>query len=285
MIENMSWAIAASGAGSALLLALSAIPAESPIAARIKKMERVTARSISERTGIIEQIVGEERQSRLQSRLIEAGWYHVSPLGMTMRSLGALGGGLVIGFVMMLVLFGSGLLALSGEILTALLAWRLPNIVLSRAIVARKERLQRSLPDFLDVLAATVQAGLALNAAIIQAVNATRGPLREELESMLAEIRLGRPRAEALQAMAERVNEDSILTMVSAIVQAERLGSNLTEVLYELAKDTRDRRWTRAEERASHLPIKMILPMALFMIPSLYIMIFGPVIASLAMPK
>ena len=285
MIENFSYAIAASGAGSALLLALSAIPAESPIAARLKKMERVTSRSISERTGIIEQIVSGERQSRLQSRLIEAGWYHVSPLGLTMRSLGALGCGLVIGFIMMLLVFGSGLLAILGEVFTALVAWRLPNIVLSRAIVARKERLQRSLPDFLDVLAATVQAGLALNAALVQAVNATRGPLNEELESMLAEVRLGRPRAEALQAMAERVNEDSILTMVTAIVQAERLGSNLTEVLQELAKDTRDRRWLRAEERASHLPIKMILPMALFMIPSLYIMIFGPVIASLAMPK
>lgn len=285
MIENFSYAIAASGAGSALLLALSAIPAESPIAARLKKMERVNSRSISERTGIIEQIVSGERQSRLQSRLIEAGWYHVSPLGMTMRGLGALGCGLVIGFIMMLLVFGSGLLAILGEVFTALVAWRLPNIVLSRAIVARKERLQRSLPDFLDVLAATVQAGLALNGALVQAVNATRGPLHEELESMLAEVRLGRPRAEALQAMAERVNEDSILTMVTAIVQAERLGSNLTEVLQELAKDTRDRRWLRAEERASHLPIKMILPMALFMIPSLYIMIFGPVIASLAMPK
>lgn len=285
MIENISYAIAASGAGSALLLALSAIPAESPITARLKKMERVTARSISERTGLIEQIVSAEGQSRLQSRLIEAGWYHVSPLGMTMRSLGALGGGLVLGFVMMLVLFGSGLLALTGEIFTALFAWRLPNIVLSRAIVARKEKLQRSVPDFLDVLAATVQAGLALNAALVQAVSATRGPLKEELESMLAEVRLGRPRAEALNAMAERVNEDSILTMVTAIVQAERLGSNLTEVLHELAKETRDRRWMRAEERASHLPIKMILPMALFMIPSLYIMILGPVIASLAMPK
>ncbi|MGH7661575.1 MAG: type II secretion system F family protein [Vulcanimicrobiaceae bacterium] len=285
MIENMAYAIAASGAGSALLLAISAIPAESPIAARLKKMERINTRSVSERTGLIEQILGSERQSRLQKRLIEAGWYHLSPLGMRIRSLGALGGGTVVGFVMMLVFFGYGMLTLAGGVLTALLAWRMPNIMLSRAIVARKEALQRSLPDFLDVLAATVQAGLALNGALVQAVDATQGPLKQELESMLAEVRLGRQRGEALLAMAERVNEDAIATMVTAIVQAERLGSNLTDVLHELAKESRDRRWLRAEERASHLPIKMILPMALFMIPSLYVMIFGPVVARLAMPR
>ena len=79
--------------------------------------------------------------------------------------------------------------------------------------------------------------------------------------------------------MAERVNEDSTTTMVTAVVQAEKLGSNLSVVLGELAKETRDRRWMRAEEKAAQLPIKMILPMALFMIPSLYLMIFGPVIA------
>jgi tight adherence protein C len=119
----------------------------------------------------------------------------------------------------------------------------------------------------------------------VHAVNATRGALKAELESMLSEVRLGRPRSDAFNALAERCNEDSLTTMVTAIVQSERLGSNLSEVLRELAKDTRDRRWMHAEERASHLPIKMILPMALFMIPSLYVMIFGPVIAHLVQPK
>lgn len=284
MIENMTYAIVASGAGSALLLAISAIPSESPISARLKKMERVNARTISERVGIIEQIVSSEHQSRVQKRLIEAGWYHISPLGMTVRTLGALGAGVVIGFVLMFVAFGGGMLAVAGGALSALLAWRMPNIMLSRAIAARKEHIQRSLPDFLDVLSATVQAGLALNGALVHAVNATKGPLKEELDSMLAEVRLGRPRGEALQAMADRVNEESMSTMVTAVVQAERLGTNLSVVLQELAKDTRDRRWVRAEERASHLPIKMIMPMAFFMIPSLYVMIFGPVIAHMAMP-
>jgi tight adherence protein C len=120
---------------------------------------------------------------------------------------------------------------------------------------------------------------------MLQATDACTGPLKSELTATLSEIRLGRSRTDALNAMAERVNENSITMMVMAIVQAEKLGSNLADVLQELSMDARDRRWMRAEEKAAQLPIKMIIPMAMFMIPSLYLMIFGPVIAELLQPK
>ena len=285
MIEGAAAAIALSGASSAFLLAVSAFPSGSPLAARLKKMERVSGKSVSARAGIIDQIVSKERSTRLQQRLIEAGWYHVSPLAMTLRTLGALGLGGVGAASAMLFFSKSTTIGMLTALFAALVAWRIPSIALARAIKARKDDIQRELPDFLDRLATTVQAGLALNAALAQAVDATRGPLKEELRSMLAEVRLGRPRADAFNALAERVNEDSITTMVTAIVQAEHLGSNLSTVLQELSKETRDRRWTRAEERATQLPVKMIVPMALFMIPSLYLMIFGPVIARLVIGK
>ncbi|MDB5040124.1 MAG: Type secretion system domain protein [Candidatus Eremiobacteraeota bacterium] len=268
------------GAVSVFLIVLSAFPANSPMAARIKKLERVSEKSVSARVTIIEQIVSKERKSRVQHRLIEAGWYGVTPLAMTMRGTGALGIGIVAGLSILLV-FRSSAFGIVIGVFTALVGWRIPSIMLARAVKARKEEIQRELPDFLDLLATTVQAGLALNAALVQAVDAVHGALKEELTSMLAEIRLGRPRADAFNALAERVNEDSTSTMVTAIVQAERLGANLSEVLQELAKEVRDRRWMHAEERAAQLPIKMIIPMALFMIPSLYLMIFGPVIARL----
>jgi len=268
------------GAVSVFLIVLSAFPANSPMAARIKKLERVSEKSVSARVTIIEQIVSKERKSRVQHRLIEAGWYGVTPLAMTMRGIGALGIGVVAG-LSMLLLFRSSVFGVVIGVFTTLVGWRIPSIMLARAVKARKEDIQRELPDFLDLLATTVQAGLALNAALVQAVDAVHGALQEELTSMLSEIRLGRPRADAFNALAERVNEDSTSTMVTAIVQAERLGANLSDVLQELAKEVRDRRWMHAEERAARLPIKMILPMALFMIPSLYLMIFGPVIARL----
>jgi tight adherence protein C len=284
MILVSPFAVAGCGALSAFLIAVSAFPAQSPMAARLKKLERVSEKSVSQRVLIIEHIVSKERHSRLQQRLVEAGWYGVTPLAMTMRGIGALGIGLVAALTMMLFLDNGTLGVLIGAF-TALVGWRMPSIMLSRALKARKESIQRELPDFLDLLGSTVQAGLALNAALVQAVDATHGPLHDELTSLLAEIRLGRPRADAFNALAERVNEESVTTMVTAIVQAERLGSNLSDVLRELAKETRDRRWLRAEERAAHLPVKMLLPMALFMIPSLYLMIFGPVVARVLMPK
>jgi tight adherence protein C len=278
MIPLSPYAIAGCGTISAFLIVFSAFPARSPMAARLKKLERINEKSVHLRIKLIDQIVTKEKQSRLQQQLIEAGWYGVTPVAMWLRGIGALGIGVVAG-LMSLAFFNANLLGLLVGVFTALVAWRVPNIMLSRAVKARKENIRRDLPDFLDFLATTVQAGLALNAALVQATDATHGPLRAELTSMLAEIRLGRPRADAFNALAERVNDDSTTTMVTAVVQAEKLGSNLSVVLAELSKEIRDRRWLQAEEKAAQLPIKMILPMALFMIPSLYLMIFGPVIA------
>jgi tight adherence protein C len=274
------FAVAGCGAISAFLIVFSAFPARSPMAARLKKLERVSEKSVSQRVTVIDQIVSKERTSRMQQRLIEAGWYGVTPLAMMLRTVGALGIG-VVAALTIAFLFNSNALAIVTGAFVALLGWRLPSIMLSRALKVRKESIQRALPDFLDLLSTTVQAGLALNAALVQAADSTTGALKEELNSMLSEVRLGRPRTDAFNAMAERVNEDSTTTMVTAIVQAEKLGSNLSDVLQELAKETRDRRWFRAEEKAAQLPIKMILPMAIFMIPALYLMIFGPVIAHL----
>jgi tight adherence protein C len=284
MIPISPYAVAGCGAVSAFMIVLSAFPAQSPMTARLKKIERISEKSISQRITIIDTIVSKESSSRLQRQLIEAGWYGVTPVAMTLRGIGALGLGLMMCLLTMLLMNGNVLGILIGAF-TALVAWRIPNIILSRALKKRKETIQRELPDFLDFLSSTVQAGLALNAALVQAAEATRGPLNEELTSMLSEIRLGRPRADAFHSLADRVNEDSVTTMVTAVVQAEKLGSNLSDVLAELAKETRDRRWMRAEEKAAQLPVKMILPMALFMIPALYLMIFGPVIAKLVMSR
>jgi tight adherence protein C len=114
---------------------------------------------------------------------------------------------------------------------------------------------------------------------MVQAVDAAVGPLKSELETTLAEIRLGRARADALQAMAARVNEPQVQMLVTGIVQAEALGSNISTMLHELAIDSRQRRWVLAEERAAQLPIKMLIPMAFLMMPSIYVMIFGPLAA------
>jgi tight adherence protein C len=245
---------------------------------RIHKLHRVEDQPFSERSALLNQMVSTERKTTMQSKLNEAGWYEVTPAALALRGFGAFGIGISVGALIIVFLHNNSLGAIIG-VLVALVGWRLPSIALSRAIKARKEAIARDLPEFLDLLTTTVQAGLSLNAAMIESAGATTGPLHAELMSTLSEIRLGRSRQEALMAMADRANENSLSMTVSAIVQAEKLGSDLTDVLRELSRESRDRRWMRAEEKAARLPILMIIPMAMFMIPSLYLMIFGPVIA------
>jgi tight adherence protein C len=271
-------AIAVLGALSIFLIAISMIPSTNRLKTRIHKLERIREPSLSQRAALIDQIVSTEHKSNLRNRLNEAGWYEVTPTSLALRGVGAYGGGICVAILLVFVLHNTALAAGIG-VLIALISWRVPSMALSRAIKARKELIGRDLPEFLDLLTSTVQAGLSLNAAMLAAADAATGPLRTELDSTLSEIRLGRSREEALNALADRANEPSLSMTVSAIVQAERLGTDLTGVLIEVAKESRDRRWMRAEERAAQLPIKMIIPMALFMIPSLYLMIFGPVIA------
>ncbi|MGH7708262.1 MAG: type II secretion system F family protein, partial [Vulcanimicrobiaceae bacterium] len=122
-------------------------------------------------------------------------------------------------------------------------------------------------------------AGLAFNQALGYAHEVATGALHEEINAVLSEIRLGRSRGDALKSMADRVRVLDISTTVTAVVQAERLGSNLSSVLTELADEARNRRMMRAEEIAALMPIKMVIPMALFMLPALFVMIFGPVVA------
>jgi len=273
--------VAACGGASIFLMVASSLPTKNPLTARIKKLAPAKPiKPVEIRFKLVDQVVSKKRRSKTQQSLNEAGWYDLTPAAMTMRTIGTIGLGSAAGLGLFLVLNSTLYGTLLGAF-TALVAWRLPSITLARAIKARKVTIARDLPDFLDLLSTTVEAGLALNAAMIQAADATTGPLCEELNATLGEIRLGRSRSESLTAMADRINEPTVTTMVTAIVQAEKLGSNLSLVLKDLAKDTRERRWVVAEEKAAKLPVLMLIPMALFMIPSLYIMIFGPVAAVL----
>lgn len=272
--------IAAMLAASAFLFAVSLVPSKSSVTIRLEQMEalRFTPES-GPRAAAFERVFNQEQRSNLQQMLLEAGWYAVTADKMGMRIVAGLifGSAIAIGVGTYLEWYDEFLV-----LATVALGFSgacLPYSSLRAAIRKRKVQVQRALPDLLDMLATTMQAGLAFNAALTYATDAARGPLGDELRAVLSEIRLGRSRAAALRSLAERLRVHEISTMVTAIVQAERLGSNLARVLEELAEDTRNKRMVRAEEVASMMPIKMVIPMALFMLPALFVMIFGGVIA------
>jgi len=264
---------------SAFMLAISLIPSKSDVAKRLEELEGMRFDGTSSRSQAFERVFNQEQRGKMQQQLNEAGWYQVTPAKMGARIVSGGGFGLAIGLAMCTYLNNWDLVYIGGIALFAAIGAQLPKYQLKNAVKARKSAIQRALPDLLDMLATTVQAGLAFNAALGYAQEVAVGPLGDEIKAVLSEIRLGRSRADALKSMANRVHQEQLSTTVTAVVQAERLGSNLANVLEELSEETRNRRMVRAEEIASVMPTKMVIPMALFMLPALFVMIFGGVAA------
>jgi tight adherence protein C len=264
---------------SAFMFSLSLIPSKSDVTKRLEELEGMRWDGTGTRAQAFERIFNEQQRGKLQQQLYEAGWYQVTPAKMGARIVSGMGFGCAIGLTICVYL-GMWDTTFLGLILMLTVGGAyLPMSQLKTAVQKRKIAIQRALPDLLDMLATTVQAGLAFNAALVHAQEVAVGPLGDEIKAVLSEIRLGRSRADALKSMANRVRQEQLSTTVTAVIQAERLGSNLANVLEELAEETRNRRMIRAEEIANLMPTKMVIPMALFMLPALFVMIFGGVAA------
>ncbi len=160
------------------------------------------------------------------------------------------------------------------------MAFFLPDLVLRARADRRADEIVRSLPDVLDQLTISVEAGLGFEAALARIVQTDRGPLAQELGRMLQDIQLGTRRVDALDALARRSGVDDLRSVVLALRQAESLGAPLAATLRTLALEMREKRRFRAEERAHQLPVKMIFPLGLCIMPALMIVILGPAIIS-----
>lgn len=235
-----------------------------------------------EELGVFARFFDERGKNRLERRMRQAGWYELTPARFALRSVlcAAAGGGL--GLALMLALHQRSAVFLLLALVLIVCGAAAPNALLNGAIEKRKKGIRNALPDFLDLVSTTVEAGIALNGAFAAAVDAVRGPLRDELHAVLSDIRVGRSRAEALATMAARCDVVELTTTVTAIVQAEKLGGDIAGILDGLAHEAREQRMMRAEELAAQLPVKMTFPMALCMLPALFVMIFGAVAAQLA---
>jgi len=257
----------------------SLIPVKSELAQRLERVDSLSWETGSGRSQAFAKIFNAKQRSTLSQRLQEAGWYTVSPaqMGMRMASFGV--AGVTAGFGFIAAMGGFQPIYMGAVALLGAAGAYLPFSRMGGAIKKRKAAIQKALPDFLDMLASTVQAGLAFNLALTHAQDVAFGPLGEEINAALSEVRLGRSKADALRAMADRVKQEQLSAVVTSIVQAERLGSNMSNVLDELAEEVRNRRMMRAEELANLMPTKMVIPMALFMLPALFVMIFGGVVA------
>jgi tight adherence protein C len=137
------------------------------------------------------------------------------------------------------------------------------------------------LPDALDLLAVSVEAGLGFDGAISKLTEHMEGPLIDEFELALGEMRVGESRSEALKRMAERVPAQEMASFVRAIIQADQLGISLGRLLRVQATDARLKRQAAAEEKAMKAPIKMLFPLVMFIFPAMFIVILGPAFLNL----
>ncbi|HEY0394716.1 MAG TPA: type II secretion system F family protein [Candidatus Elarobacter sp.] len=277
-------AVLAAAASSAVLayLLVTLLVRRSAVERTVAQLERAGAEADRKaEMGVFARFFDERGRTNLERRLIQAGWYKLTPGRFMMRSVAASFTGLFVGLILPFVLHRVNLWMFLLPVVLALAGAIGPSSMLDGAIADRKKKIRNALPDFLDLVSTTVEAGIALNGAFAAAVDAVRGPFREELLAALSDIRVGRSRAEALAAMAARADVVELTTTVTAIVQAEKLGGDIAGILDQLAQDAREHRMMRAEELAAQLPVKMTFPMALCMLPALFVMIFGAVAAQL----
>jgi tight adherence protein C len=154
----------------------------------------------------------------------------------------------------------------------------MPNIWLSTKISARKGAITRALPDALDLLTISVEAGLGFDLALAKVVEKWNNALTMEFARVLTEMRVGKPRRESLRDMVARTEVGDVTAFVAAIIQADQLGVSISRVLQIQSEQMRIRRRQRAEEKAHQAPVKMTFPMVFLIFPALLIVILGPAI-------
>jgi tight adherence protein C len=192
----------------------------------------------------------------------------------------------------MIVIFFGGLLGLGfgllkwhdalaasiGFLAGATLAMFFMRYSLSSKIKQRKMLIQKQLPEVLDLLSVSVEAGLGFDAALQRISGHAKGPLIDELDATYREITLGRPRAEALRNFEQRCGLEEVKSFVSSIIQAEQLGISLKNVLKSQAQQMRLLKKQKVEEKAMKAPVKIILPLVFFVFPVLFIILLGPAV-------
>jgi len=157
----------------------------------------------------------------------------------------------------------------------------LPKFMLSKKIVERQEDIVKALPDVLDLLTVSVEAGLGFDGALSKVVDKMPCQLSNEFSKVIQEIKVGTPRREALKNMSVRVGVQDLTTFVGSIIQADQLGVSIGNVLRIQSGQMRQKRRQRAQEKAMKAPVKMLFPMVFFIFPTIFAVLLGPVVIRL----
>jgi tight adherence protein C len=303
-MEPIALLIAALAAGSILLIffGLASNPSVDPVQARLNQLGNMQAKNLEElelQAPLIDRTLRplmaglSGRASRMAStsftqstekRLALAGnpgdlrvadW-------MGIKTIGAVVGG---GLFTLAFVFPGPIKVLGGFPLSMImilvglyLGYSIPEFWLGGRVKKRQKQILLQIPDALDLLTISVRAGLGFDGALGKVVEKLKGPLTEEFRRALAEIRVGKPRRDALRDIVPRTEVTALTNFIGAIIQAEQLGVSISKVLQVQSEQLRIERRQRAEEQAAKAPIKMLFPLVGCIFPSLFIVILGPAI-------
>lgn len=190
--------------------------------------------------------------------------------------------------IVFILVFVLGLLPVDGTmrlavgVLLMLVLLLGPDAIVNRKVAERQHQLRVSLPDVLDLLVISVEAGLGFEQALDRTINAVPGPLSDEFGRMLGEVRAGATRADAMRALDERTNVPEIRSFVLAILQADTFGVSIGRVLRAQADEMRIKRRQQAQEKAQKAPVKMLIPMVFCIFPALFVIVLGPAVINIS---
>jgi tight adherence protein C len=217
----------------------------------------------------------------LSARLLAAG---LSSRITTTQFL-ALKAGLGLGCFFVMAVLGIATSPIAGILfapVAGIFGFLFPDTFLTLRVRSRREAIRSQLPDALDLLAVSVEAGLGLDGALAKLTEHMDGALVEEFALTLGEIRIGESRQDALKKLTERVAIPEVAAFVRSVIQADQLGISLGRILRVQAADSRLRRQAAAEEKAMKAPIKMLFPTVLFIFPAMFLVILGPAFLNLS---
>jgi tight adherence protein C len=261
----------------ALIEALSGGPAELTKALDEPFADRIMAPLQARAAKLTRRLSGSDAPERIRHKLDLAG----NPVGWTVervqagKTIGAIA--LFLVSVLLSTLMGLGVMLQILFVAGATAAgWLGPNMYLYQKCYDRSLRMQRELPDAIDLMTISVESGLAFDAAVQQVARNTEGPLADEFSRVLREMQIGQGRAQALRAMADRTSVDDVRSFVTAMVQADSFGIPIANVLRVQSSEMRVKRRQRAEEKAQKVPVKMTIPLIFCILPTLFIVVLGP---------
>jgi tight adherence protein C len=249
---------------------------------RLRFSERVLAPAAARLAGLALRVNPRVTLESVGLRLLAAGMGRTLTPTVFLAAKVAFGGfGALFGFLFGVSSFGPvGAFALAG--LFAAGGFTLPGVYISGKARRRREEIRTQLPDALDLLAVSVEAGLGFDGAVAKLTEHMEGSLAEEFSLTLGQMRIGESRQDALKKLAERVDSPEVATFARAIIQADQLGISLGRILRLQATDTRLKRQAAAEEKAMKAPVKMLFPTVLFIFPAMFLVILGPALIDIS---